>query len=116
MSKEDGLIDWRRSARRIHNQVRGLDPWPGAYSYLGGQLLKIARTGVDEEADGSPGEILSADGGGVRVACGQGALLIGELQLPGKKRLAARDFLSGCPLPIGTRLESPAFAADNVEG
>jgi methionyl-tRNA formyltransferase len=116
MSKEDGLIDWRRSARQIHNQVRGLDPWPGAYSYMGGQLLKIAATWVDEEAEGSPGEILSADGGGVRVACGQGALLIGELQLPGKKRLAAREFLSGCPLPVGTRLESPAPAVDDTEG
>lgn len=116
MSKEDGLIDWNRSARQIHNQVRGLDPWPGAYSHLADQVLKIARTGVDEETNGSPGEVLSADADGVRIACGQGALVIGELQLPGKKRLAAREFLSGCPLPVGTRLESPAPAVDDLEG
>ncbi len=116
MNKEDGLIDWSRSAREIHNQVRGLDPWPGAYSYLNGQVLKIAATWVDEEAGGTPGEVLGADAGGVRVACGQGALLIGELQLPGKKRLAAREFLSGCPLPTGTRLESPAPVIADTEG
>jgi len=110
MSKEDGLIDWNRSAREIHNQVRGLYPWPGAYSCLGDQVLKIAATCVDDMASGTPGEVLSADGGGVRIACGQGALLIGALQLPGKKLLAARDFLSGCPLPVGTCLELPASA------
>lgn len=110
MSKEDGLIDWRRSARQIHNQVRGLDPWPGAYSYLDGQVLKIARTGVVEQAGGTPGEILSADAGGIRVACGQDTLLIGALQLPGKKRLTAREFLSGHPLFAGTLLASPVAA------
>jgi len=116
MNREDGIIDWNRSAREIHNQVRGLDPWPGAYSYLGGQVLKVAATGVDEEANGTPGEVLSADASGVRVACGQGALVIGALQLPGKKRLAAREFLSGCPLSVGTRLESPLPAVADVEG
>ncbi len=116
MNKEDGLIDWSLSARQIHNQVRGLDPWPGAYSYLDGQVLKIAATSVDEDADGAPGEVLNAGVDGVRVACGQGALLTGELQLPGKKRLAAREFLSGCPLPAGTRLQSSPPAVADVEG
>lgn len=116
MSKEDGLIDWSRSARQIHNQVRGLDPWPGAYSYLNGQVLKIARTGISEEGSGAPGKVLSADATGISVACGQGVLMIGELQLPGKKRLAAREFLSGYPLPAGTRLESPAITLIDPEG
>ena len=116
MSKEDGLIDWSRSARQVHNQVRGLDPWPGAYSYLGDQVLKVARTRVDDAVGGTPGEVLNADAGGVRVACGQGALVIGELQLPGKKRLAAREFLSGYPLPAGTRLVSPAAVFADPEG
>ncbi len=106
MTKEDGLIDWSRSARQIHNQVRGLDSWPGAYSYLNGQVLKITRTGMSEEGSGAAGEVLRADATGISVACGQGVLIIGELQLPGKKRLTAREFLSGCPLPAGTRLES----------
>lgn len=110
MSKEDGLINWQQSARQIHNQVRGLDPWPGAYTFLDNLTLKIAATTVDETVSGDPGEIISADPSGVRVACGQGVLIIGKLQLPGKKRLSAQQFLSGHPLAIGTRLPSAAMA------
>ena len=104
MKKEDGLIDWQQSAAEIHNHVRGLDPWPGAYTYLDGEVLKIAATAVDEDHSGLPGTILAADKTGVRIACGQGSLVVGELQLPGKKRLAAMNFLSGRPLFPGTRL------------
>lgn len=103
MKKEDGLIDWQKSARDIHNQVRGLDPWPGTYTYLDGDVLKIAATTVVEQS-GEAGTILAADKHGVLVACGEGSLLIGELQLPGKKRLAAVNFLSGKPLFCGTKL------------
>lgn len=105
LKKEDGLIDWSRPAREIHNQVRGLDPWPGAYTHLGGEMLKIARTSV-EAGGGEPGTVLSAGTDGVRVACGEGVLKVGELQLPGKRRLPASDFLRGRPLPPGTRMES----------
>lgn len=104
MQKEDGRIDWRQPAVRIHNQVRGLDPWPGAYTHLDDQVLKISATRIDESLSGAPGEILAADKDGVRVACGAGVLIVGELQLPGKKRLAAVDFLSGHPLHAGTVL------------
>jgi len=105
MKKEDGLIDWQKPARDIHNQVRGLDPWPGTYTYLDGDVLKIASTTVREES-GEAGTILAADKNGVLVAFGKGSVLIGALQLPGKKRLAAVNFLSGRPLFIGTRLPS----------
>ncbi|HEY7744826.1 MAG TPA: methionyl-tRNA formyltransferase [Desulfuromonadales bacterium] len=105
LKKEDGRIDWRRSAAEIHNQVRGLDPWPGAYTCLDGEVLKIADT-APEEGVGEPGTILSADRDGVRVACSGGVLKIGALQLPGKKRLPAGEFLRGRPIPPGTRLES----------
>ncbi len=105
LKKEDGLVDWQKSAQEIHNQVRGLDPWPGTYTYLDGDVLKIGATTVCEET-GEPGTILAADKGGVLVACGEGSILIGELQLPGKKRLAAVNFLSGKPLFSGTRLPS----------
>ncbi|MEA3544382.1 MAG: methionyl-tRNA formyltransferase [Thermodesulfobacteriota bacterium] len=104
MKKEDGLIDWKKSAIEIHNQVRGLDPWPGAYTYLDEDVLKIAATAIDMDISGEPGTILSTDKTGVRVACGGGTLIIGELQLPGKKRLSAMNFLSGRPLFVGTRL------------
>jgi len=105
LKKEDGLIDWNRPAAQIHNQVRGLDPWPGAYTQLRGEVLKIGRT-APEAGKGVPGTVLAADAAGVRIACGEGVLRVGELQLPGKKRLAAGDFLRGCALPAGTRFGS----------
>jgi len=104
LKKEDGLIDWTKSAICVHNLVRGLDPWPGAFTLLGDEVLKIAATRVDAEGSGTPGGILRADGEGVRIACGEGALVVRELQLPGKKRLTAADFLRGRGLPPGTRL------------
>ncbi|MFA5515810.1 MAG: methionyl-tRNA formyltransferase [Desulfuromonadales bacterium] len=104
LQKEDGRIDWRRSAAAIHNQVRGLDPWPGAFTFLDGELLKIARTAA-EPGNGPPGAVLEAGKDGLRIACGEGTLRIGALQLPGKKRLAAEEFLRGRPVPLGTRLE-----------
>jgi methionyl-tRNA formyltransferase len=103
MKKEDGFIDWSRTATEVHNQVRGLAPWPGAYTSLHGEVLKLAET-VLSEGEGALGEVLSADADVVVVACGEGAVLIGALQLPGKKRLPAADFLRGQPLPAGTRL------------
>lgn len=104
MKKEDGLIDWSQPAATVHNLIRGLDPWPGAYTHLEGEVLKISATRVEAELSGKPGEILSADKNGVRVACGAGGLVIDGLQLPGKKRLAAVNFLSGKPLFSGTIL------------
>lgn len=103
MKKEDGLIDWQQDATTIHNLVRGLDPWPGAYTSLEGVTLKIAATRVCE-GSGVSGTVLHADGAGVIVACGDGALKIDGLQLPGKKRLSAADFLRGRTLEVGTVL------------
>ncbi len=102
LKKEDGRLDWHRSATDLHNQVRGLDPWPGAYTTLHGELLKVAATRV-AAGSGEPGRIISTDAAGVTVACGEGLLVIGALQLAGRKRLAAADFLRGQPLPAGTR-------------
>jgi methionyl-tRNA formyltransferase len=105
LKKEQGLIDWTRPAPELHNRVRGLDPWPGAYTILAGEPLKLGRTRpLDEPHNAAPGTVLAADQDGVNLACGQGVLRIGELQLPGRKRLAAADFLRGCPLPAGTLL------------
>jgi methionyl-tRNA formyltransferase len=105
MKKEDGRIDWSLSAVYIHNQVRGLDPWPGAYTSLNGELLKLAKTSPEADDIGKPGSIVSADGGGIRIACGSGTWLVKELQLAGRKRLAAGDFLRGCSLKPGMILE-----------
>ncbi len=103
LKKEDGLIDWTKTAGEVHNRVRGLDPWPGSYTYLDGDVLKIAATTL-ADGEGEAGTILCADKNGVVVACGEGAIRIGELQLAGKKRLAAVNFLSGRPLFSGTKL------------
>ena len=104
MKKEDGRIDWSRSAQEIHNHVRGLDPWPGAYTTINGELLKLAET-RPEAAEGLPGNVIAADKNGVCVACGSGSLRIQQLQLAGRKRLAAADFLRGCPLEAGAMME-----------
>jgi methionyl-tRNA formyltransferase len=104
LKKEDGRIDWQQTAEQVHNRIRGLDPWPGAYSYLAGRQLKIAASRYFPELNGAPGEILAADKNGVQVACGDGGVVLGELQLPGKKRLKVSDFLSGHPLYTGTIL------------
>jgi len=105
LKKEDGLIDWNRPAQDVHNQIRGLDPWPAAYTTLDGAVLKVFATRVaDGDAKNAAGTVLSADGAGVVVACADGAVCIGQLQLPGKKRLDAAAFLRGRQLPPGTRL------------
>jgi len=103
LKKEDGVIDWSQPAVQIHNQVRGLDPWPGAYTWLDGEVLKLADT-VPTGESGSAGTVLKSSADGVLVACGAGSLLIQQLQLPGKRRLPAADFLRGRALPPGTRL------------
>lgn len=105
LRKEQGCIDWTRSALEVHNLVRGLDPWPGAYTLLAGTPLKLARTlPLDEPHAAASGTVLGADHQGVRIACGRGVLSIGELQLPGRRRLPAAEFLRGCALPAGTTL------------
>ncbi|MFO7982719.1 MAG: methionyl-tRNA formyltransferase [Desulfuromonadales bacterium] len=104
LKKEDGRIDWSRSAEEIHNQVRGLDPWPGAYTKLEGKDIKLFGTSP-LEGSGEPGTVLSADSEGVRIACGEGVLLCRELQLPGRKRLPTADFVRGRTMVPGTRLE-----------
>jgi methionyl-tRNA formyltransferase len=104
LKKGDGLIDWTQDARMLHNRVRGLDPWPGAYTYFNGEVLRVARTQVVAGC-GEPGRVMAADQSGIRVACGEDFLSIGELQLPGKKRLSAADFLRGrADLKPGTQL------------
>lgn len=103
MKKEDGLIDWTRSAQSIKNQVRGMTPWPGAYSTLDGRFLKVYRVQTAANS-GVAGTVLSAGRDGIEVACGEGSLLIRELQLEGKKRMAAGDFLAGYKVQPGTPL------------
>jgi len=105
LKKEDGQINWGRDARSIHNQVRGLVAWPGAYTWLDGQVLKIYRTRVSSGC-GLPGQVLRAAKNGIEIACLTDSLILEEVQLAGKKRLDVASFLSGYPITEGTRLDS----------
>jgi methionyl-tRNA formyltransferase len=93
LKKEDGLIDWQRPAAWIHNRIRGLQPWPGAYTGFRGQTLHIWKARIAGPVAGTAGAIL-----GVKplvVGCGEGALELQELQLEGRKRLTASEFANG---------------------
>ena len=103
IKKEDGLIDWSLPARDIRNLVRGMLPWPGAYTSLGGKMLKIFRAAV-WEGEGRPGEVIKSGGGILRVATGEGALDVLELQIEGGKRLETAAFLAGRKIPEGAIL------------
>ena len=109
ISKEDGRLDWKLPARTLWNRVRAFTPWPGAYTYYGGQLnlrrLKIWRAEVTPEARGSPGEIIQADKSGLVVASGRQSLRILDLQREGGRRLGAQEFLSGTGLQKGQLLQ-----------
>jgi methionyl-tRNA formyltransferase len=104
IKKEDGQIDWSEPAEKILNRLRAFTPWPGAFTFWNGQLLKIWRVKVAEKS-GGVGEILSADKNGIVVACGKNALRILELQREGGKRLTAEQFLAGHNLKVGGKFE-----------
>jgi len=105
LKKEDGLIDWSRTAREIYNRIRGLDPWPGAYTYLRGSRLKVFSAEViDEEVRDTPGKVVRSGPDGVKVSTGKGFLVIEEVQLEGRKRMPVREFLIGNEIPPETQL------------
>jgi methionyl-tRNA formyltransferase len=93
IKKEDGLIDWSRAAREIHNRVRGLQPWPGAYTTLRGQKLHIWKSRVVDGSSSAQGRLVSVKP--PVVACGSGLLELVEVQSEGRKRLPASDFANG---------------------
>lgn len=92
-------IDWSRSAGQVHNQVRGLHPWPVATAEIGGTRFKIHKTKV-VEGRGTPGQILGLTKTGLTVACGEGAVEIQRLQADGGKPMAAADYFRGHPLEV----------------
>lgn len=106
LSREMGEMDWSRSAQQLHDQVRGLYPWPGAYTTMDGGVLKVWVSRIsDMKTDAAPGAVVKADAKeGLFVACGTGVLQIVELQAPGSKRMNARDYLRGKPMQTGTVL------------
>ncbi|MCB2227239.1 MAG: methionyl-tRNA formyltransferase [Desulfarculaceae bacterium] len=109
LNKADGLMDWSLPAEELDRRVRGLDPWPGAHTTIDGAALKLfAPTALLPGSQGqAPGTVLAAPEGAegmLAVACGAGALALGEVQAAGKRRMAAADFLRGAGPGPGDRL------------
>lgn len=106
LEKSDARLDFTRSARAVHDQVRGLSPWPGAETSAAAQRVKVHVTRVEADAGsrGAPGTVLGIDARGIEVACGEGSVLLVELQLDGKKRARASDVANGLRLAVGARI------------
>jgi len=107
--KEDGLVSFAEPAPQVHDRVRGMTPWPGAYTFLGGdQRLKLLETKVGEatgERAAEPGTIVAIDKSGARVACGAGTvLLIRRAQVAGRKALTAQQLSTGRTIAVGLQL------------
>jgi methionyl-tRNA formyltransferase len=104
LTKADGAIDWSWPAHRVRNLVRGLHPWPHAFTFLDSQRFIVIRsTALDIEPGGPPGTIVEASADRILVATGAGALGILEIQAEGKRPMTARDFLAGHRLAAGDR-------------
>jgi len=117
IKRDDELIDWNKKAEAIRNQVRGLDPWPGARTGLGGKVLKIWKAELpgrqfvvpgsgEDQLNSVPGQVLGLVDGGLAVQCGDVPLVVREIQLEGGKRMAAADFMRGVRVSAGVVLES----------
>ena len=106
ITKKMGLIDFSKSAEELERLVRGLNPWPSAYTFLNGKNLKIWKAEADmtQAENYIPGTVVRADEEGICVACGTGRLILKEVQLEGKKRMDSASFLRGCKVEPGTRL------------
>ena len=105
LDKSLGNIDWTRSATELERLIRGLNPWPSAYTHYGSKIMKLWAAGVlPENFEGKPGEIVKVLKDCFLVKTGEGTLAVKELQLEGKKRMDAGAFLRGFPLKEGERL------------
>lgn len=108
LQKEDGLLDWNRSAVELDRHVRACDPWPGAYTTWQGQMLKVwrARPRSDWQGEGRPGRIVSLQPG-IGVVTGEGVLELGTVQLAGRKPMAVELFARGQRGFVGGVLGEP---------
>lgn len=106
ISKEDGRLDWQQTSSEIDRRIRAMSPWPGAFTNWQGKLLKIKGASVANGRlpTGKPGEVIAASEEGAAVLTGDGALVLEEIQLAGKRVTAVSDFLRGHPHFIGSTL------------
>ena len=103
LTKAMGLIDFTRSAKELDCFVRGMDPWPSAYTLLAGKTLKLWKVRA-VDGSGKAGSVIEIGKESFTIACGEGAIEVLEVQLEGKKRMSAGDFLKGSTLNIGQEL------------
>jgi len=104
ITREDEKIDWERTAQELDCQIRGLCPWPVAYTLWKGKPFKIWKASVvNEETQGEPGTVIRLDNNGIVVATGKGLLRLTEVQPSGKKPMPARQFINGRQMKAGDR-------------
>lgn len=109
LKKEDGAINWAMSALSIANRIRGLTPWPGAFTFLNADRWTIWRAAAISEATAlPPGQITALRKDAIHVATGQGVLAIHELQPANSRRMPAAQYLAGHPLQVGMQLDQAA--------
>ena len=107
LTKQLGEVDWTKPALQIHNQIRGLYSWPGAYTFLDGTMLKLHKSTLTNDKREKPAGTVVQSKDRLLVCCGDGQCIeLSEVQLVGKKRMAAADFLRGHAVPVGTILTS----------
>ncbi len=114
LDRSEGPIDWSRSADEVHNRVRGLQPWPMAWTVLHGTRLIVVQTrrvAGDPASGDQPGTVVAVSRDGIRVQTGTGALDITMVQPEGRRPMTARDFAAGHRLVPGVRLTGPASGA-----
>jgi methionyl-tRNA formyltransferase len=106
LEKEQGLIDWSLSSERLCGLIRGLDPWPGAFTYYDRKMLKLFGCLPRDVRRRSsvPGRIKGLTDKGLEIETGKGSVIVGEIQLPGKKRMPFKEFLKGSQLGSGSIL------------
>jgi len=104
LTKEMGLIDWKKTARSIIDQVRGLQPWPGAYTFYNGKMLKIIQIRKSTEDKGAlpSGQVINVGKSGIHLACSDAALLITEVQPEAGKVMPAQSFVAGYKIAKGS--------------
>ncbi|HEX8552735.1 MAG TPA: methionyl-tRNA formyltransferase [Abditibacteriaceae bacterium] len=103
LSREDGRLDWTQDARALENRVRGTNPWPGAWTTFRGATVKIWRARAEERPCCAAGELCTTDA--VRIGCGQGSLVLEEIQPEGRPRMKPLDWARGARLEKGDRCE-----------
>lgn len=106
INKKMANIDWNKSAKDIHNLIRGMNPWPVAYTNYKNETMKIHKSKIlDEKSKGTPGKIVSIDNEGIKVDCKDNLLLITKIQFPGGKPMEVKEYIKGHSINSGEILK-----------